>query len=262
MDDVEDLRPNYSGIESPFFFDRLLKATKGSGQCGSDVQFYAKYPGELFDEIIHALVQLYEPDVKRQGDAKFLPFESVLNLPASWWKSFKSLQPSCPISIDVFVRFRDAWWGIMWPGSDEKPNVKQRAIRREVLEEVMLLREWLPATGMHAKPPLTKEPVRRQPPIVTTPTHNENYDSVNWYGAEHAFTTKQAAAIKVLWKAWKAGRPSVHGIELIDAAESSGKRPRDIFRSGSITHPAWGTMIVKEGGSHYKLSPPKVSESK
>lgn len=261
MDDVQNFRPTCSGIESLFFLNCLLQATKGTGHCGSEVQFYAKHPAELFDELVHALVQLYEPGPEPRGDSKFLPFDSVLNLPASWWRIFKSLQPSCPINIDVFVRFRDAWWGIMWPGSEEKPNAKQRAIRLEVLEEVVLLREWLTEKPMHAKRSRTKGTAKRQTPEVKTPTHSENYDSINWYGKAHTFTTKQAAAIKVLWEAWEAGRPSVLGIDLIDAAESSGTRPRDIFKSGNIVHSAWGTMIIKAGQSHYKLFPPKTSES-
>ncbi len=94
-------------------------------------------------------------------------------------------------------------------------------------------------------------------------SHSEHFDSVNWFGNEHRFTVKQAAAVRVLWEAWEAGKPAVVGSELIDAAESEGDRVRDIFKSGSQLNPAWGTMIKKvpRSKNHFQLSPPTNPES-
>ena len=174
MDDVRNERPTYIGIESPFFFNRLLRATKGTGHCGSDVQFYAKYPAELFDELVHALVQLYEPGVAPRGDAKFLPFDSVLICSRSWWRVFKSLQPSCPLNIDVFVRFSDAWWGVLWPGGGVQPNAEHRAVRRELAGEVELLEQWLTATGMHEERPSKMAAANAPKADETTPAKVHN----------------------------------------------------------------------------------------
>ena len=101
----------------------------------------------------------------------------------------------------------------------------------------------------------------KQRSTLELPQASEHYDSVNWYGTPYTFTTPQAAVVKVLWEAWKAGKPSVLGVDLIDAADSHGSRLRDIFKSGGNVNPAWNKMITKEGKSHYKLSPPKNSES-
>lgn len=97
---------------------------------------------------------------------------------------------------------------------------------------------------------------------VTVPkfSHSEHFDSVNWYGIPYSFNAKQAAVVKTLWEAWEAGRPSVLDVDLIAAAGSDGSRVRDIFKSGRILHPAWGTMIVKDGQTHRKLSPPETGE--
>ena len=92
------------------------------------------------------------------------------------------------------------------------------------------------------------------------PEHSEHYDSVSWNGTAYTFGAKQAAVVKVLWKAWEAGKPSVLDVDLIDAAGSEGSRVRDIFRLGGVTNPAWNTMIVKVGRNHYKLSSPKTPE--
>ncbi len=108
--------------------------------------------------------------------------------------------------------------------------------------------------------PSKKGPAERKLAQQKTAKHSEHFDSVNWNGTHYTFTSKQAAVVKVLWKAWLSGKPSVLAVVLLDAAQSDGRRVRDIFKPGTKTNPAWGTMIIKDGQSHYKLSDPKTSE--
>ena len=84
--------------------------------------------------------------------------------------------------------------------------------------------------------------------------HSECFTSVEWYGKEYTFTPNQRAVVKVLWEAMESGSASVSDGTLIDAAGSDAKNLRDIFRSNSKQHPAWGNMIVNVGRDARKLS--------
>jgi hypothetical protein len=72
------------------------------------------------------------------------------------------------------------------------------------------------------------------------PAHSEDFRSVTWDGQDYAFTSTQAACVKVLWEAWDRRTPEVGGQTVLDKAECEGKRLPDVFRG----HAAWGRMIV------------------
>lgn len=69
--------------------------------------------------------------------------------------------------------------------------------------------------------------------------HGPDFASVQWFGTTYTFTATQAAAVKILWKAWEAGTPAVRQETLLDGAASDAGRVSDIFTDSE----AWGTMI-------------------
>lgn len=87
--------------------------------------------------------------------------------------------------------------------------------------------------------------------------HAPDFRSVRWFGKRYEFTANQAAAVRVLWQAWKNGTPDV-GDETILAAidhEAPPERLNVQFRG----HAAWNTMIVAGAtkGTH-RLREPSV----
>ena len=85
--------------------------------------------------------------------------------------------------------------------------------------------------------------------------HSSDYRFVRWPGGNFDFTEKQAACIKVLWLAAESCMPSVSQREILDAAESDCLRLRDLFKSKTGIHRAWGTLIVRgERKGTYRLS--------
>lgn len=86
--------------------------------------------------------------------------------------------------------------------------------------------------------------------------HSPDYRTVSWHGRHFVLTPKQAAVVKVLWDAWESGTPQVGQHYLLEACESPGGRLRDVFRDS----PAWGTLVVSEGGGMYKLADRVVEE--
>lgn len=102
--------------------------------------------------------------------------------------------------------------------------------------------------------------IRPQETVVQRACHSEDFRCVNWYGMEYIFTPGQAGAVQHLWHAWESGIPSCSSVAIIDATGGDSKRVRDIFK-GTETHPAWGTMIRKQGRDMFFLLPPESSEN-
>ena len=86
--------------------------------------------------------------------------------------------------------------------------------------------------------------------------HSDDFRSVRWYGTTYALTGSQAQVVKLLWQAWENGTPDVSGAALLEAADASSERLRDLFPR----HAGWGTMIVS-GGTRgtYRLSKPRAA---
>jgi hypothetical protein len=90
-----------------------------------------------------------------------------------------------------------------------------------------------------------------------SPVASDDYRSVNWYGKEFEFTPVQAAVVKILWVAWKSGRPLVSGETITANYGGDGERVRDVFKfKGKKMHPAWGSMIQKRQKNAFSLVPP------
>lgn len=73
--------------------------------------------------------------------------------------------------------------------------------------------------------------------------HSEDFTTLVWRGETFHFSKAQSRVIARLWQAWINGTPSVSTSMLLEVAGSSGTRLRDVFKG----HPAWGTVIVKDG---------------
>jgi len=97
-----------------------------------------------------------------------------------------------------------------------------------------------------------------QQPAPATPrpeiSHADDFRSVRWYGTEYIFTPTQAACVRVLWEAWERGSPVVGQASILEAADSTGSRLRDVFEKGM--HPAWGTMIVPARKGAFRFAEP------
>jgi hypothetical protein len=84
--------------------------------------------------------------------------------------------------------------------------------------------------------------------------HSPDFRSVRWHGRQFAFTRAQAAAVSLLWDAWRAGAPDVGDELLRRATDTASINLRDSFRGSD----AWGVLIVPGGtrGTHRLAEPP------
>jgi hypothetical protein len=81
-------------------------------------------------------------------------------------------------------------------------------------------------------------------------SHSPDYCAVRWHGEAYTFTPTQAAVVRQLWEAWADGSPEVRQETLLEAADSTAGRLRDLFRG----HPAWGNLIVPAAKGMYRLA--------
>jgi hypothetical protein len=84
--------------------------------------------------------------------------------------------------------------------------------------------------------------------------HSMDFRAVHWFGADYTFTATQAAAVRILWKAWEDGVPAVGQSAILEDAGSEQGRLRDVFRHS----PAWGSMIVSDTKGAYRLAQPET----
>lgn len=86
-------------------------------------------------------------------------------------------------------------------------------------------------------------------------TYGPGFRSVLWFGTKYAFTSYQAACVKILWEAWENKTPDVGDATLLAESGSESKRLKDVFKD----RPAWGTMIVsgETKGTHRLAKPAK-----
>jgi hypothetical protein len=89
---------------------------------------------------------------------------------------------------------------------------------------------------------------------VADVSHSDDFRCLRWCKAEYTFTPTQAACVRVLYEAWQNGSPVMGQAAILEAAESSGGRLRDVFDKGK--HPAWGKLIVSPRKGAYRLSDP------
>ena len=83
------------------------------------------------------------------------------------------------------------------------------------------------------------------------PLHASNdFRSVNWNGEKFIFSPNQAVVVRVLYENFLKGTPDVGGETLIEAADSTCKGMRYLFRG----HPAWKRLIVSRRKGAYPLS--------
>ena len=80
-----------------------------------------------------------------------------------------------------------------------------------------------------------------------------DYTIFKYKGQSFEFTRKQAQAIKFMYEKQAKGKYSISKDEILEAANSSSKDLRDLFKSGGKKHPAWGTLIQRTEYSYYRL---------
>jgi hypothetical protein len=81
--------------------------------------------------------------------------------------------------------------------------------------------------------------------------HGDDFRCVRWCGQVYEFTAMQAACVKVLWEHWKRGTPIVGQEYILEAANASSGRLRDVFDKGN--HAAWDTMIIEARRGAFRL---------
>jgi len=96
-----------------------------------------------------------------------------------------------------------------------------------------------------------------------TPSHSEDFTSVNWNGTRYRFAKgNQAQTVRVLWEEWEKGGHGVSQETIKEKIGSSANRLelRKVFRKktngGYETHPAWGSMIKLDSRGVYRLAVP------
>ena len=85
--------------------------------------------------------------------------------------------------------------------------------------------------------------------------HAADFRSVWWFGQRYTFSPTQAACVELLWTHWEQRTPTVGEPTILEHADSSSDRLRDLFDKGK--HPAWGTMIVQRAKGAYELAKPE-----
>jgi hypothetical protein len=95
--------------------------------------------------------------------------------------------------------------------------------------------------------------LRGRPRPVDT-SHSEDYRSVRWFGTDYVFTPAQAACVRVLWGAWERGSPVLSQAHILEAADCTGSRLRDVFEKGK--HPAFNAMIKSPRKGAFCLTNP------
>lgn len=89
-------------------------------------------------------------------------------------------------------------------------------------------------------------------------SHSDDFRCVRWFGQVYEFTPMQAACVKVLWEHWERGTPTVGQEYVLEAADASSGRLRDVFGKGK--HPAWKTMITEAGKGAFRLQPVAMAD--
>jgi len=99
---------------------------------------------------------------------------------------------------------------------------------------------------------------------AATPTHSDDFTSVNWFGTPYTFAKGlQAEAVRVLWEARDNGTPRLSEKTIGDKIGSANDQFRleHVFKPTNKrtrkreAHPAWGTMIKRAGKGIFALSP-------
>jgi hypothetical protein len=83
--------------------------------------------------------------------------------------------------------------------------------------------------------------------------HSPDYASCVYKGEPFIFTNTQKAVVKVLHEAHLKGVGVVGDDYLLEAVDSGCKLLRDVFKTGGVQHPAWGTLIVDAGRGNRRL---------
>jgi len=87
--------------------------------------------------------------------------------------------------------------------------------------------------------------------------HSTDFRCLDWYGQEFTFTPMQAACLKTLYENWSNSTPVVGEQTILESADSSSDRLRDVFDKGK--HPAWETIIKPANKGAFQLAKPDES---
>jgi hypothetical protein len=79
--------------------------------------------------------------------------------------------------------------------------------------------------------------------------HSSDFATVTWRGMTFRFTPTQRAVVRLLYEALVNGTPGVGEQTILEEIGSRGKRVRDLFRTKTRLHSAWGKLIVPEAGA-------------
>lgn len=140
----------------------------------------------------------------------------------------------------------------MLPGDPRQGSVRLTRDGADLILHVPLAH--LPE-AQPAGPPV-ELPATAEPPPAGRRAHAPDFATVVWDGELYTFTPRQRSVVAALWRAREDAYHFLTQEELLEAAESEGKRLRDLFR----WHPSWGRLIVSGvpyGGrlGTYRLAP-------
>ena len=147
----------------------------------------------------------------------------------------------------------DTWPKARWPAVRKAiqgfPTFDAKALALRIkAERQRCLTRWARDTSKGDKDSTSDDPNVR---------HSDDFRSVVWFGTSYTFTRNQAACVKVLWTAWKAGTPELEGLTVVTQADVSQTRLSDVFKAKGKMHLAWGTMIGQgRTKGAYRLSEP------
>lgn len=163
-------------------------------------------------------------------------------------------------------RSRSPWTGKVATGVDGQAEL-QWAISREmnIEDSALNLICWVDSVLRRGQ---AQDDGQGGKPKRGQPTHSEDFTSINWHGRRYRFAKGiQAQAVKALWEEWQKGGHGLTQETIGTKAGSSSNRFElsKVFRVRQASklkpHPAWGTIIVEDGRSCYRLAAP-VKKSK
>ena len=115
--------------------------------------------------------------------------------------------------------------------------------------EDMILDEW---KNLRQQLPIIEEEIKTQERESEFNPRGD-YTLIKYNDQSFEFTQKQAQAIKFMYEQQQNGKHSIFKVHILEAANSSSKDLRDLFKSGGKINPAWGTLIQRTQNSYYRL---------
>ena len=222
---------------------RMSNLPRGGRPCGFCPQCVDRRFGEALAEI-SADDSVYQYEVDIFGDA--LPEGEARAVSASLIEFARKVDRLADAQLfEEFPQLHDCI-----AGQEETANelVTLLRVHRTTILAVVTMqvhaRAWEIAAGTlppHCLVALSQEWQLPKQTAEARPLYAADYSSVTWAGDVFHFTPLQAAAVRTLHEAQRAGVPELRGATILEEIESGSRSLSDLFKNA----PAWGRLVLR-----------------